>query len=73
MELAVREVNSIGNAIHEDLVMAEQEVNTVGLNESSIRDLKELCATIKDDIDVRYRDASGKVVRMDLGRSSYSA
>ena len=72
LELALGHMNSIGNAIHEDLIAAEQEVSTAGtfLSEGYVSDLKDLCAAIERKIDVQYRDAGGKVARMDLGRTT---
>ena len=69
MELAVQEMNWIGNSIHQDLTMVEQEADEEGISEGSIQDLKELCQTLRNEIDVRYRYAAAKVVRMDLSRS----
>ena len=72
LELALGHMNSIGNAIHEDLVAAEQEVSSAGsfLSEGYLSDLKDLCASIEQKIDIKYRDAGGKVARMDLGRTT---
>ena len=69
VELAVQEMNWIGNSIHQDLTMVEQEADVEGISEWGIQDLKELCQTLRNEIDVRYRYAAAKVVRIDLSRS----
>ena len=70
LEIAVRQMNSIGNSINEDLNVAEQEVASLGAdtNENMIADIKELCKTVEEKIDKRYRDAAEKAARMDLGK-----
>ena len=72
LDLAIRQMNSIGQAIHEDLAIAEQEVSAVGavLTENNVNSLNEFCRTIRSDIETKYRDASEKAARMDLGRTS---
>ena len=73
LELAVKHMNSIGNAIHEDLLVAEQEVSADGggaLTENAIDDLRTFCSTIDTKIEVNYRDAGNKAARMDLIQST---
>ena len=62
-------MNSIGQAI---LTVAEQEVSAVDtvLKESSTNSLNELCRTIRSDIEIKYREASEKAARMDVGGTS---
>ena len=71
LELALGHMNSIVNW-NEDLITAEQEVSTAGsfMSEGYVSDLKDICAAIEQKIDVQYRDAGGKVARMDLGRTT---
>ena len=74
LDLAIRHMNSVGDAIHEDLSVAELETNSgAALTDASIADLEELCASIKTDIEVKYRDAGVKAARMDLGRTRNTA
>ena len=75
LDMAIRHMNSVGNCIHDDLSVVEQEANAAGviLSESTISDLKELCGTIKNDIEVKYREAAEKAARMDLGRAYNTA
>ena len=73
LELAVKHMNSIGNAMHEDLLVAEQEVSADGggaLTENAIDDLRTFCSTIDTKIEVNYRDAGNKAARMDLIQST---
>ena len=72
LELALGQMNSIGNSIHDDLIMAEQEVSAAGayLTDSFVSDLKDLCSSIETKFDEKYREAAGKVARMDLGRTT---
>ena len=69
LTLAVGQMNAIGNSIHDDLLMVEQEVAATGacLTEGHIIDLKEMCRSIEEKVDGKYRDAAGKVARMNLG------
>ena len=55
-------MNSIGNTIHDDFLMVEQEVSAGGyLSEGHIVDIK---------VDMDYREAAGKVARMDPGNTT---
>jgi len=63
LELAVRQMNSIGQAIHEDLSTAVEEVALLGSSspsEANIAALNEYCRTIKEDIEVKYQTAAEK-------------
>ena len=70
LELAIQQMNSIGNSINEDLNVAEQEVMRVEscLTDASAADMVQLCKYIEEKVEVKYREAGGKVVRMDIGR-----
>ena len=71
LALAVGQMNSIGNTIHDDLLIVEQEVSAGNyLSEGHINDIKELCSSIGIKVDKDYREAAGKVARMDLGNTT---
>ena len=64
-------MNSIGNAINEDLIMLEQEVTgeEVSLSDANILDLKETCQAIEKKIEEKYKEAGVLAARMDIGNS----
>ena len=66
LDLALRNMNSIGQTIHLDLMSAEEESSAEGAlqTEGSRNALMEFCALIKQDIEVKYREAGEKAVRM---------
>ena len=74
LELALRDMNSIGGDIHDDLVVAKQEVATLGssMNDNLAADLKELCKGVESKVE-KYREDASKVMRLDIGWSTNSA
>ena len=67
VDIAVRYMNSIGSAIDQDLLTAEQETGVSGssVTDSNLSGLKEFCSSIREMIDVKYIEAAGKVARLD--------
>ena len=72
IELGLHHMNAVGAEINSDLEAAEQEVLAAAgfFTDSGATDLLEICRSIEEKVDGRYRDAASKLARMDLGRST---
>ena len=66
IQIALRKMNSIGHAIHQDIVAMESESSGTNLNDQGIADIRQFCESLKADVEGKYTDAGNAVVRLDV-------